>query len=112
MAYDGELIVACPPVAYLVHEVYVVVVSGAAWNPCGHAILYSRFNGGRYFHTVGPYAYHYPRAMDEQQYQRYLRENGKHEIRRHMVVLPNPVAAHVRLEQILSQKMGLGHSPA
>ncbi len=102
MGYEGEVVVACPPVAYLVHEVQVVVVSGAAWNPCGHAILYSKHNGGRYFHVAGA-IYGYPRTMDELQYQRYLRENGKHEIRRQWVVLRDPFAAHRRLEQLLSK---------
>jgi hypothetical protein len=103
MAYDGEEIYACPPDYYFRFNVYVVVVSGGAWNPCGHAILYSSY-ADRYFHVAGLYSR--PRSMDARQHERYMRENGKHELRRYQVMLRNPAAAHRKLEELLSKPWG------
>lgn len=42
--------------------------------------------------------------MREDGYMRYLKENGKHEIRRWIVKIPNPADAHAKLEELLTQR--------
>jgi len=41
MAYEGELLRACDPRLFDFRQAHAVVVSGASWNPCGHALLNS-----------------------------------------------------------------------
>lgn len=42
--------------------------------------------------------------MREDGYIRYLKENGKREIRRWKVTIPNPVGAHHKLEELLAKQ--------
>jgi hypothetical protein len=103
MAYEGDIILACPAVDY--STVWAVVVSGAKWNPCGHALLYTGMSskqGGWYFHVAR--AYGLPRQMqNEELYQQYLKENGKREITRYEIRLPNPEGAARRLEELVGK---------
>jgi hypothetical protein len=103
MAYEGDIILACPAVDY--STVWAVVVSGARLNPCGHALLYtgmSNKQGGWYFHVARPYGL--PRQMqNESLYQQYLKDNGKREITRYAVRLPNPEGAARRLEELVGK---------
>jgi hypothetical protein len=109
MAYDGEVVYQCLPVTYFAHDVQVVIVSGDGMNVCGHALPYSGFSR-RYFH-VGAGIHEVPRTMNEQQFQRYMREHGKREIHRYRVVLTDPLAAHRKVEQLLSEKWFWGGLP-
>jgi hypothetical protein len=42
--------------------------------------------------------------MREEGYMRYLKENGKHEIRRWIIHIPNPAGAHAKLEELLTKQ--------
>ena len=53
-----------------------------------------------YFHVAEVYGV--PRYMSEQGFQRYLKENGKTEIRRRYIELPNPEGANLYLENLLA----------
>lgn len=77
-----------------------VIVSGDGINFCGHALLHIGGTGW-YFHVAG--FNEVPRFMSEDGYKRYLKEGNKHEIRRKLVPIPNPLGAHRRLEEILSK---------
>jgi len=82
-------------------RVAVVAVSGSGPNVCGHLIL----GTGRgadviYFHVAEVRGV--PRYMNEAGFQRYLKENGKTEIRRRYLSLPNPDGASLYLENLLS----------
>ena len=94
MAYDGDHINFCRVFDF--NQAYAVVVSGAKWNPCGHMLLNT---GGWYFHVAEVRGR--PKFMDEDGYKRYLAENGKKEISRTFVKIPNTNAANLKLEEIL-----------
>jgi hypothetical protein len=103
MAYEGDLLLECPgDVDFSI--VYAVIVTGVRLNPCGHALLFvgTSSNAGRYFHVA---KWHdLPRQMPNQAlYQRYLRENGKREVTRYVVYLPNPDGAAQRLEEVMGK---------
>jgi hypothetical protein len=102
MPYEGEIIYSCDARLFRFDELSVVVVSGAKWNPCGHSLL--NFGGptGLYCHVAGLRGY--PRYMEPEDYARYLAENGKKELYRQRVQLPNPQAAQLFLERLLSDK--------
>jgi hypothetical protein len=103
MAYDGDVLDHCPASGYGdFSQVNAVVVSGAKWNPCGHALLNVGGRGGWYYHVNELRGY--PRYMDEAGYRRYLRENGKREVNRQRVPLPDPDGALAKLEGLLAEK--------
>ncbi|WP_157271036.1 hypothetical protein [Azohydromonas aeria] len=94
MAYRGERLMSCGAVPFDWHQAHVVVVSGTGPNLCGHAMV----NAGRfYFHVDG--LNDYPWFMNAQGYKRYLHENGKREIYRRWVQIPDPDAAQAKLEE-------------
>jgi len=81
----------------------VVTVSGAKFNPAGHDLLNIGGEGGWYFqvHKV----YDYPTAYyTEQEYEAYLMAEGKHEISRTPIDVPNPAGAIDKLHDLLGQK--------
>lgn len=102
MAYAGDVMNACPGSAFDFKRAHAVVVSGAAWNPCGHMLLNVGGVGGWYMHVAETRGF--PRYMGEQGYRRYLKENGKKELSRVHVPLRNPDACMLKLEQLLSDK--------
>jgi len=55
-----------------------------------------------YFHVAELRGY--PRYMDEVGYQRYLQENGKKELSRRRVYVPNPAGAANKLAELLSKE--------
>lgn len=77
-----------------------VIVSGAGANFCGHTLLHTTHDW--YFHVSGHYDY--PKFMNEGGYQRYLKENAKREIRRWLVPIRDPAAAHRKLEELLAKQ--------
>ena len=111
MPYEGELLNQCPgDLDFSVTQ--AVVVSGASWNPCGHMILCTgnSSNTAWYFHVAGAGVrevygvYAYPKFMRERDYQRYLWENGKVEIRRMDTQISNPSEAYQRLTALMISK--------
>jgi hypothetical protein len=54
-----------------------------------------------YVHIAG--FYKVPKFMHESGYKRYLKENGKREIRRWIVKLPNPQGAHKKLHELIEK---------
>lgn len=97
MAYDGDHIDFC--MAFDFTRAYAVVVSGAKWNPCGHMLLNTGGTGGWYFHVAEVRGR--PKFMGEAGYQRYLIENGKKEVSRTFVKIPDPDACNRKLEELL-----------
>jgi hypothetical protein len=75
MAYEGELMTSCPVTMFDFSRAYAVIVSGAKFNPYGHMLLNTGGKWGKYFQVSDLYGY--PRMMNEQKFQRYLRENKK-----------------------------------
>jgi len=105
MAYEGGRVTAC--YVFKFSKVAVVIVSGAAANPCGHALLFVDEN---YFHVARfrGYPFLIPGAT---KYARYLKENGKREIRRIPVVVKDSQAANLKLNELLSKKWTWGILP-
>ena len=108
-SYEGEVMHQCMIRPFDFEHTHAVVVSGDKWNPCGHAILNAGGFAGWYFHVAGRYIV--PRYMRPNDYKRYLTENGKHEIRRTVVKIPNPIGAHRKLEELLSTPWFWGGLP-
>lgn len=101
MAYEGEVLLLCPQDGFALANAYAVVVSGDGPNYWGHMLLNTGGIGGMYFQVAGVHAC--PRYMDEDGYRRYLKETGKREIRRFPVRIPNPQAALLKMEELLSK---------
>lgn len=100
--YNGEELHICYARQFDWNNTYVVIVSGARLNPCGHAILNVGGVGGNYFHIAA--VRDFPRYMTEAGYRRYLKEEGKREIRRHPVTIRDPYAAQTKLDELLANK--------
>jgi len=98
--YTGDEMVVCPLKTSDFKHTCAVVVSGDGINFCGHSLLH--VGNGWYFHVAGKHDL--PKFMHEDGYMRYLRENGKREIRRWIVKLPNPAGAHRKLEELLAKQ--------
>lgn len=86
-----------------------MAVSGSGPNVCGHLLLYSFANGGYYCHVAGVHTF--PRYMPASEFPRYLKENGKRELRRIRIRLPNPAGAEAYLESALAGKWLWGVLP-
>lgn len=98
--YTGDEMILCPLKTADFKHTCAVIVSGDGINVCGHALLH--VGNGWYSHVAGKNDL--PKFMSESGYMRYLRENGKREIRRWLVPLPNPAGAHKKLEELLAKK--------
>jgi hypothetical protein len=109
MPYEGEELDSCGVVALDLTTVAVVAVSGTGPNICGHLLLYTPANGGYYFHVSRVYAY--PYYFSSNSYNRYLSENGKRELRRRHLQLPDPRAAEMYMERMLSDEWFWGVLP-
>jgi hypothetical protein len=111
MAYEGELLNYCPnDIDFTLTQ--AVVVSGASWNPCGHMLLCAGYSSDTswYFQVAGQGwregfgVYAYPKFMREDGYNRYLAENGKHEIRRLDAAISDPAGAYNKLTSLMADK--------
>jgi hypothetical protein len=102
MAYEGETLTYCPAEMFDFGNAYAVIVSGAKLNPYGHMLLNTGGKGGNYFQVSDVYGV--PRMMNEEQFQRYLSENGKTMITVMPVSIPNPDDSQAKLEELLSKK--------
>jgi hypothetical protein len=92
MAYDGEFLNQSGVLDIDPSTVAVVAVSGSGPNFCGHLLIATGKPGkALYFHVA--LVSGYPKYMTEAGYRRYLRDNGKSEIRRRSLSLPNPNGA-------------------
>jgi hypothetical protein len=110
MAYDGETMNACGAFDIDCSRVAVVAVSGSGPNVCGHLLLATNSGGNNiYFHVAVVRGN--PKYMTETGYQRYLKDNGKSEIRRRHLSLPNPNAATTYLEGLMSDTWTWGGIP-
>jgi hypothetical protein len=111
MAYEGELMTACPAQMFEFGATYAVIVSGARFNPYGHMLLNTGGPGGVYFQVSEFYGD--PRFMTEVQFQRYLRENNKFIVTVMRIHIPDPGKAQMELEMMLSRKwlwLGVVHN--
>lgn len=98
--YTGDIMQQCFLQPFDFKRAFVVVVSGASWNPCGHTLLNT--GGGWYFHAAERKGN--PRFMRERDYQRYLKEHQKRELRRIFVPVPDPEGAHFKLQELLAKQ--------
>lgn len=83
-----------------------VVVSGDGPNKWGHMLLNTGGVDGNYFQIAGIRVR--PRYMNEEGYQRYLKETGKSELKRIPVFIANPEASQLKLEQLLNESWAWG----
>jgi len=110
MAYEGDDLNACGVLNIDLSNIAVVAVSGSGPNICGHLILGAGSGrGDLYFHVAGPITY--PKYMTASNFTRYLKENGKTEIRRRHMSLPNPTRALNYLEGLMSKTWYWGILP-
>lgn len=111
MAYEGEHVYGCAATLFPWHLTFAITVTGARWNPCGHALLNVGGTTGHYFHIAGD-GYDRPFMLrGSSAYMRYLRENGKRELRRTLVAISNPQGAQRKLEQLTARKWLWGMVP-
>lgn len=110
MAYDGEILDQCGTVDMNCSNIAVVAVSGSGPNVCGHLLIGTGVGGNiNYFHVAE--FRNYPKYMTETGYRRYLKENGKSELRRRTLALPDPSGAMTYLEDLMSKKWTWGVLP-
>ena len=112
MAYEGEILNACPADIDFTN-CWAVVVSGAKWNPCGHMIFCCGSNSDNswYFYVAGQGVkevmgvWAYPKFIrGDSNFYRYLSDNGKREIRRLDARLTNPAGAYQKLMKFMADK--------
>jgi hypothetical protein len=94
--YVGDEMILCPLHTSDFKHTCAVIVSGDTGNFCGHALLH--VGNAWYIHVAG--FHEVPKIMYEDGYNRYLKENGKREIRRWIISLPNPQGAHQKLHDL------------
>ncbi len=110
MAYDGEFLNACGTVEMDCSRVAVVAVSGAGPNVCGHLLIGTCLSGSpMYFHVAELRGS--PKCMTAAGYPRYLKENGKSEIRRRILSHPMPANAATYLEDLTANTWTWGAIP-
>jgi hypothetical protein len=97
--YEGDAMILCPLHATDFRHTCAVVVSGDGINACGHTLLH--VGDSWHVHIAG--FYKAPKFMHEDGYKRYLKENGKREIRRWLINLPNPREAHRKLDELIAK---------
>ena len=106
MAYEGELMLACPADMFDFAKANAVIVSGMWCNRFGHMLLNTGGVGGMYFQTAG--AWTEPRFMDEAQFQKYLADNDKKVLKRFSLRIPHPEKSQLKLEQLLAERYKWG----
>ena len=111
MTYEGEILAMCPSDINFANT-WAVVVSGASWNPCGHMIFCCGTNSADswYFHVAGQGLKEwggvraFPKFMrGDQNFNRYLKENDKHEIRRIDCNITNPSGSYRTLMSYMAK---------
>jgi len=99
--YEGAAMILCPLEERDFQHVCAVIVTGDKFNPCGHTLLHVGGSWSWYVHIAGPYKL--PKWIPGSNYLRYLNENGKREIRRWTIKLPNPKGAHDKLHELMQK---------
>lgn len=99
--YEGASMLVCPLELSDFQHVCAVIVSGHKVNPCGHTLLHVGESWSWYVNIAGPYKL--PKFIPESNYKRYLKENGKREIRRWHIKLPNPKGSHDKLHELMDK---------
>ena len=99
--YEGAGVILCPLEVRDFQHVCAGIVSGHKVNPCGHTLLHIGKSWSWHVHIAGPYKL--PKFIPESHYMRYLKENGKREIRRWEIKLPNPKGAHEKLHELMEK---------
>jgi hypothetical protein len=99
--YEGAPMIICPLEERDFQHVCAVIVSGDGVNACGHTLLHISGSWGWYVHISG--FYKAPKFIPESGYKRYLNENGKREIRRWQIKLPNPKGAYDKLHELVQK---------
>jgi len=99
--YEGAGMILCPLEVRDFQHVCAVIVSGHRVNPCGHTLLHIGKSWSWHVHIAGPYKL--PKFIPESHYMRYLKENGKREVRRWEIKLPNPKGAHEKLHELMEK---------
>jgi hypothetical protein len=97
--YNGDEMILCPIHSSDFNHTCAVIVTGDGINACGHTLLH--IGDSWYVHIAG--LYNRPKFLHESGYQRYLKENGKKEIRRWLIMIPNPTGAHARLHELTAK---------
>jgi len=119
MTYEGEILNYCPGDIDFVNT-WAVVVSGATWNPCGHMLFCcgNDSDSSWYFHVAGQGVreylgfYAYPKFMrGDMNYNKYLTDNGKYEIRRLDAQISNPDGCYNQLVKYMGDKWFWGVLP-
>lgn len=114
MGYEGEVVKSVPD-GLNFRLIYAVVVSGSFPNPCGHALKYVPFQnslsagGGYYFQIAG--VHKYPHVMDVEGYKKYLKTNGKEELKHYGASLSKPDKAKSKLSELIGKKWVWGVLP-
>jgi len=96
---DGRDLEGCDINFFRYKEFYLIIVSGATYNPCGHALLNIGGEGGFYVHI--PARNQRPKILTESQYKTYLHARQKTEILRHHVRIGFPENALRYLENLM-----------
>lgn len=102
MAYYGEHLNQCLAKTFDWNLTQVIVVSGASWNPCGHALLRVGVSPNSFYFHVAPPWISKPRYMRESGFQRYLAEHEKEVLNRIQVHIPHPEKAQAKLDELLN----------
>jgi hypothetical protein len=119
MTYEGEILNECPGDIDFTNT-WAVVVSGASWNPCGHMLFCcgSNSDDSWYFHVAGQGVrealgfWAYPKFMrGDLNFNRYLSDNGKRELRRLDTKFTKPSDAYSRLMDFMKDKWFWGVLP-
>ena len=100
--YEGAPMFVSPLEMSDFQHVCAAIVTGDKLNPCGHTLLHVGESWSWYIHVAGG-VYKLPKFIPQSHYMRYLKENGKHEIRRWDIKLPNPKGARDKLHELIDK---------
>ena len=100
--YEGAPMFVSPLELSDFQHVCAVIVTGDKLNPCGHTLLHVGESWSWYIHVAGG-VYKLPKFIPQSHYMRYLKENGKREIRRWDIKLPNPKGARDKLHELIDK---------
>jgi hypothetical protein len=103
---DGREIESCDLDLFRYKQLSVIVVTGASYNPCGHALLNVGGTSGYYIHVAGWHSK--PHFMTQGDYETYLAGHGKQEILRKQVYVPFLDSALLYLERVVSKTWSYG----
>jgi hypothetical protein len=117
MAFEGNVLYRCDTEWSYYSNVFLITVSGSAGNFCGHALVYfsngsSKIARGIYMHIAGGLNAR-PKTLTNEEYNRYLQENKKSELKREKLFVPNVMKSVLKAERLTSKKWfwgGIAHN--